>query len=249
MLKTFPNVRWLSSFNASTLQRFNGIIFSNELLDAMPVRRFAWDAKANEWFEWGVALDKGKFIWTRLRKNVAAARQSAANIASECWPSSILKPPSSLLGMLPDGFTIETSPAAENWWREAANALGRGKLLAIDYGLTADELFVPERTGGTLRAYFRHHATDDLLANPGEQDLTAHVNFTAIQTAGEAAGLKTERFESQSKFLTQTLEKIANGGMESWDWTPQRARQFQTLTHPEHLGRAFRVLVQSRKEC
>ena len=148
--------------------------------------------------------------------------------------------------VLPDGYTIEISTAAENWWRAAAGVLARGKLLAIDYGFTAGEMFSPARTGGTLRAYSRHHATGDLLANPGDQDLTAHVNFSAIQKAGEDAGLATEFFGSQTKFLVDILaaaEKNSSLGT----WTPGRTRQFQTLTHPEHLGRAFRVLVQTRQ--
>jgi SAM-dependent MidA family methyltransferase len=118
--------------------------------------------------------------------------------------------------------------------------------MTIDYGLTNDELFSPGRTRGTLRAYFRHHATDDLLANAGEQDLTAHVNFSAIQSVGEACGLKTETFSTQAQFLTRVLEKAAKD--ESFGgWNASRTRQFQTLTHPEHLGRAFRVLVQSKQ--
>ena len=111
--------------------------------------------------------------------------------------------------MLPDGYTIETCPAAENWWREAAGILERGKLMTIDYGLTAEELFSPDRLRGTLRAYFRHHASDDILANVGEQDLTAHVNFSAIQAAGESVGLRTEMFSTQSQFLTRILEKAS----------------------------------------
>ena len=149
------------------------------------------------------------------------------------------------MAVLPDGYTIETCPAAESWWREAANVLGHGKLLTIDYGFTADELFSPSRPRGTLRAYFRHHASDDFLANVGEQDLTVHVNFSAIQAAGEFAGLRTEMFSTQSQFLTQILEKAAKDNSLG-AWTSTQARQFQTLTHPEHLGRAFRVLVQSR---
>jgi SAM-dependent MidA family methyltransferase len=163
------------------------------------------------------------------------------------------------LAVLPDGYTIETCPAAESWWREAAGILERGKLMTIDYGLTADELFSPSRPRGTLRAYFRHHVSDDLLANVGGQDLTAHVNFSVIQSAGESVGLRTEIFSTQSQFLTRILEKTlreksfselvspkSDGGGSEDGWTPARARQFQTLTHPEHLGRAFRVLVQSR---
>ena len=147
--------------------------------------------------------------------------------------------------MLPDGYIVESAPAAERWWRDAAGALAHGKLLAIDYGFTADEMFSPARARGTLRAYCRHHVNDDLLANPGEQDLTAHVNFSAIQKAGEDGGLKTEFFSSQAKFLTEIVAKAAQANSLG-TWSPSQSRQFQTLTHPEHLGRAFRVLVQSR---
>ena len=147
--------------------------------------------------------------------------------------------------VLPDNYTIEISPAAENWWREAAGILAHGKLLAIDYGFNSDEQFSPARTNGTLRAYFRHQVSNDILANAGEQDLTAHVNFSAIQAAGESRGLLTEAFCTQPQFLTRILAEATK--MNSLgDWDARRIRQFQTLTHPEHLGRAFRVLVQGR---
>jgi SAM-dependent MidA family methyltransferase len=232
-LKNFaPRVRWLSRFNDLKIQRFNGIIFSNELLDAMPVQRFGWDAKNKKWFEWGVAVDGEKFVWSRMSEPVSGSTVQRFN-------------DSQLESVLPDNYTVEISPTAENWWREASGFLERGKLLAIDYGLTADELFSPARTNGTLRAYFRHHLADDILAKVGEQDLTAHVNFSAIQKVGEVAGLKTEMFSTQTKFLTQILEKSLQDKT-CGEWSASRTRQFQTLTHPEHLGRAFRVLVQSR---
>jgi SAM-dependent MidA family methyltransferase len=292
-LKKFKQVRWVSSFEDSRFQRLNGIIFSNELLDAMPVRRFGWDARARKWFEWGVTLEGDKFVWTRRRflplPQGGEGWDEGAVLASQvhgegqglsgrsfrakadevrpreldwmldvgCWmfdvsgfmmrssSSSILHLPASLLAVLPDGYTIETCPAAENWWRQAARALRHGRLMTIDYGLTADEFFSPSRTRGTLRAYFRHHATDDLLANPGEQDLTAHVNFSAIQAAGEACGLATEQFPTQGRFLTRILANAVKSGL--WEkMKPAEARQFQTLTHPDHLGRAFRVLIQSK---
>ena len=74
--------------------------------------------------------------------------------------------------------------------------------------------------------------------------MTAHVNFSAIRKIGEENGLKTGMFSTQTKFLAQILKKTLKE--KSFDWNASRARQFQTLTHPEHLGRAFRVLVQSR---
>ena len=151
-----------------------------------------------------------------------------------------------LLAVLPDGFTLELCPAARHWWRQAAAALRHGQLLTLDYGLTAEQILAPERSQGTLRAYHRHRVSPDLLAHPGDQDLTAHVNFTQLQLAGESAGLRTDSLSSQTQFLTaiagQTWESASRFG----EWTPSLTRQFQTLTHPEHLGRPFRVLVQSR---
>ncbi len=210
---------------SAIVNRVQGVIFSNELLDAFPVHRLGWDANGRKWFEWGVAWDGDKFVWARM----------------ECRRPPAVPP--ELLDVLPDAYTIEISPAAEAWWMAAANGLDEGKLLTIDYGLTQDERFLPQRQEGTLRAYFRHHP-GEILANPGEQDLTAHVNFSAIQSAGEACGLTTENFSTQSQFLTRILEKAATDpSFGNW---AARARQFQTLTHPEHLGRAFRILVQTR---
>ncbi|HTY86000.1 MAG TPA: SAM-dependent methyltransferase [Candidatus Acidoferrum sp.] len=237
-LKPFgTRIRWrarfgdVSSFTGSAAdakaRRFHGVIFSNELLDAMPVHRYGWDAANKNWYEWGVALDGERFVWAKIRN------PKFKNQNPELEP------------VLPDGYTIETCPAAEAWWQAAAGALGRGKLMTIDYGLAADELFSPARLRGTVRAYFRHQASDDLLARVGEQDLTAHVNFPAIRKTGEAAGLSTESFQTQAQFLTQILAKAAKSGSLG-EWGSTLARQFQTLTHPEHLGRAFRVLIQAR---
>ena len=220
-----------------------GIIFSNELLDAMPVRRLGWDAKRRAWFEWGVTLQAGRFAWTRL-----GAEGLAVALPELLKEFPQLQPPQAgeLLPVLPDGFTLEVSPAAKQWWREAALALHSGKLVAIDYGLTADELLVPERKEGTLRAFRHHRPSGDVLACPVEQDVTAHVNFTAIRAAGESAGLNTEALETQAQFLTRIAARTWQKETPFAEWTPDRTRQFQTLTHPEHLGRSFRVLVQSR---
>lgn len=207
------------------------IIFANELLDAMPVHRLGWDAKERTWFEWGITAEDGRFAWARMP-------------AATCR----LPEPSPLESVLPDGFVREVCPSAADWWREAARVLGCGRLVTFDYGLLAEELLVPERLNGTLRAYSRHRLSSDVLSDPGDQDITAHVDFSAIQQAGESAGLQTETFATQSQFLTQIAAKILGGEVRFGEWTPERTRQFQTLTHPEHLGRAFRVMVQSRGE-
>ena len=211
------DVRWAK--NLAELGDVEGVIFSNELLDAFPVQKFGWDAKACQWFEWGVDAEKDKFTWVKL-----------ATIRLETFPEELLE-------HLPDGFVFERSPQAENWWQAAARSLRRGKLVAFDYGFTFEELL--QRPHGTLRAYKDHRMVTDLLADPGEQDLTAHVNFSAIQQAGEQAGLKTEFFGNQGQFLTRILAE-----MPVPNWTDKQRQQFMTLAHPGQLGSQFRVLVQ-----
>jgi len=319
-LKEFaPRIRWLAHLEAPCAKAgtvgenwqlaignwkssaVQGVIFSNELLDAMPVHRFGWDAGEHKWFAWGVTIVDGKFVWTRLGESTVLSPQSivctpprsADSLVRETarregdartWLSALRDLPRELLDVLPDGFTTEVCPAAEAWWRTAAAALARGKLLTIDYGLTGDEWFAPERRAGTLRAYHHHHLSSDVLQNPGAQDMTAHVNFTALQRAGEAAGLQTDGLFTQPQFLTKIAERVWRascqneffGGTSSaspklgtvfpgesgarvtcpsgkdlrsagaGEWAPDQTRQFQTLIHPEHLGRSFRVLVQSR---
>ena len=224
-----------------------GIIFCNELLDAIPAHRLGWDAKERKWYEWGVTSEGGRFVWTRMPANSPKPKVTSPRWNSEPsfgnWPFAI---GSELLDVLPDGFTVEINPAAEQWWWEAASVLECGRLVTLDYGLTADEFFAPERREGTARAYSHHRSGGNILSHPGEQDITAHVNFTAIQVAGESAGLRTDGLLTQAQFLTGIAARVCNGGASFGAWSLERTRQFQTLTHPEYLGQSFRVLVQSR---
>ncbi len=116
--------------------------------------------------------------------------------------------------------------------------------MTLDYGLSAGEFFAPHRRDGTVRGYHQHQLASDLLASPGQQDLTAHVNFSAVELVGKAAGLATESFRTQGEFLTRVLKDF--WPLETRPLTAEQVRQFQTLTHPQHLGRSFRVLAQSR---
>jgi SAM-dependent MidA family methyltransferase len=87
---------------------------------------------------------------------------------------------------------------------------------------------------------------DDVVVNPGEQDITASVNFTVLQTMGELAGLSSMPLITQEKFLIKIFVVSLEGPGKFPEWTGERRRQFQMLTHPEHLGRPFRVLQQKR---
>jgi SAM-dependent MidA family methyltransferase len=234
-------VLWISSLaELKKNRKISGVVFSNELLDAMPVKRIGWDAAKKRWFEWGVSLQNEKSVWAKMPEISKSKFQVPS---SEVQVPNL---PDELLNVLPDGFTMEISPAAESWWRAAAGILKIGKLLTIDYGCAAEELIIPERGDGTLRGYANHRVVEDLLTNPGETDITAHVNFSAIQQTGESVGLKTEAFISQEKFLTDIAAQTWKNPESFAAWTPARLRQFQTLTHPEHLGPPFRVLIQNR---
>jgi SAM-dependent MidA family methyltransferase len=242
-----PQVRWLDAWERVAERAVRGVIFSNELLDAMPVHRLGWDAIAKRWFEWGVGLEGDQFVWRHLPRGSGGAFAVGVDEAAEVRsPLASLAPvnlPAELLAVLPDGFTTEVCPQAARWWTQAASRLGVGRLLTFDYGLRGEDFFTPERSKGTLRAYRAHRLCPDVLADPGAQDLTAHVNFSSLQTAGEAAGLRTEGCWPQGVFLTRLVQTDSAASAIS---TPAQARQFQTLTHPEHLGARFRVLVQSR---
>ena len=231
-------VTWFADLAQLPPGGVNGVVFANELLDAFPVRRFGWEAAGRRWFEWGVAVKGEHFVWQKMPE---APESIMADLAQ-----AGLVPPPELLAVLPDGCIWELCPAAGSWWQQAAHSLRHGKLLTLDYGLTAEQFLAPEHCQGTLRAYRQHRASAEVLAHPGEQDLTAHVNFTRLQRAGEAAGLQTETLSSQAQFLTTVAQRAWDNLSSFGEWTPNRSRQFQTLTHPEHLGRTFRVLVQSR---
>lgn len=220
--------KWFPNWAALPATGVRGAVFSNELLDAFPVHRLGWSRESAAWFEWGVTWEGGRFDWVRMPGNPPVAAE-------------LDNTPPELRAVLPDGFTVDLCPAATIWWEEAARRLRSGWLVAVDYGLTAEQRFAPGRANGTLRAYAGHRLATDLLARPGEQDLTADVDFTALIKAGERMGLRLDIFASQSQFLTRIAAQMWAAGVA---WDAVQTRQFQTLIHPEHLGRAFQVLVQ-----
>lgn len=230
-------VTWVNGIEDLPDNFIRGIILSNELLDAFAVHRLGWSAVEKAWFEWLVDWHQDGPVWYRTEP-VALPESLKPHLPPVTEP---------LASLLPDGFTTEICPAARAWWATAARKLNAGWLLTFDYGLEALDFLSPERAQGTLRAYRNHHLVDDPLTDPGEQDLTAHINFTAIRETGEQAGLLTRHDEAQSRFLTRILAS-ANTGTKppAFNWTPAQIRQFQTLTHPDHLGRSFRVLAQRR---
>lgn len=231
ILDKHPRVQWLSSWESLPAKSIEGIVFCNELLDAFPVERISWDVISGEWFAWEVANQNGKLCWHRSQNH----HQNVLDFSR--------KIPSQIRQHLPNGFTTEVSSKACDWWNAAARRIRRGYLFAIDYGFTFEERFAAHRRQGTLRAYTQHRLSNDLLKNPGEQDITAHVDFTAIQQAGYEAGLIDACFQSQEQFLGNITKRILKNSPQSLALISRR-RQLQTLIHPNHFGHAFSVLAQ-----
>ena len=188
------------------------------------------------WIEWGVTFNGERFCWAPIAESSApfslgSSGDDGLNVTQ-------------LSTCLPDGFAVEISAAAVQWWRDAAKCLDRGWLLTMDYGLKVEELFSPSRVQGTLRSYRQHRLVQDVLADPGDQDITAQVNFTSLQATGAEEGLQTLDYTSQEKFLTRAASILWRESHDPWD--VKSTQQFQTLTHPVHLGRTFQVIIQSR---
>ncbi len=222
-------VRWLDALPAA----FSGCVIANEVLDAMPAVLFRWNAAgAPELL--GVALD---------------ARPEAA--APFRWAAREAPPPTAatLAARMPPlpGYQSEMNPQAEAWVRDLGRWLQRGAALLIDYGFPRAEYYHPQRLRGTLMCHFRHHAHDQALILAGLQDITAHVDFTAMADAALDGGLDVLGYTSQARFLMNAglTDLIRAPG----DDPAQRARQLtalNTLLSEAEMGELFKVLAVGR---
>lgn len=244
------HVRWFDGWESLPQEGVTGVIFSNELLDAFSVHRLGWDAKAGKWFEWGVGIEGADCRWMRCPDSEGQALDLARNYLRFSglidWNAADAESDlnlNSFSAILPDGFILEVCPSAWQWWEIASEALKSGYLMTFDYGFDVQELISPLRASGTLRAYHKHHLSDDLLARPGEQDLTASINFTMLQVIAEKIGLRLAMKGTQNLFLSQLVSRALKNGGAPAAWDPHRLRQFHTLTHPDHLGEALKVIV------
>lgn len=209
---------------------FIGVVVANEVLDAMPVHRFrVTDAGVEEQYvqrgERGYTATYGAAQSEALSTRLAElARQQA----------------------LAAGYESEINLAAEEWIGTLGNMLERGVIVLIDYGFPAAEFYHPERRAGTLMCHYRHRAHDDPFVYPGLQDITAHVDFTAMADAALAAGLNVSGFTNQASFLMGCglLELVGT------DDDPQtqitNAAAVKKLTLPSEMGELFKVLGLSR---
>lgn len=214
-----------------------GLIFSNELLDAFPVHRVC--LRGGQLRELCVGLDEaGNFIWTE---------QAPSN-------TRLAKHFSRLNATLAEGQIAEVNLAAEEWLADAASALKRGYVITVDYGAEALELFQStERSEGTLRGFRAHQFVADLLAHPGEHDLTTTINWTGLKQAGETAGLETISLERQDEFLLRAgllyeLERLTAELPNEAERMRLRVSAREMIL-PGGMSRSFQVLSQKKKEA
>ena len=210
----------------------HGCVFSNELLDAMPVHRVLGENHG-------------------LRELYVAADTSGFHEQPGPLSTSALADYFAGQGVaLHDQQQAEVCLEACRWIEKVAGKLASGFVLTIDYGRPARELYDERHMRGTLLAYARHRASEDYFRAPGEQDLTAHVNFTALEKWGQQAGLQLTGFTSQSNFLLALARHTQFEDFQSQGMNEQqqaRARLlFKTLIYPEGMGETFQVLIQHK---
>jgi SAM-dependent MidA family methyltransferase len=222
-------VRWLDALPDA----FSGCVVANEVLDAMPAVLFRWNAAGSPELL-GVALDARPEAVAPFRWAVREAPPPTAALLAARMP------------VLP-GYQSEINPQAEAWVRDLGRWLHRGAALLIDYGFPQAEFYHPQRLRGTLMCHFRHHAHDQALILPGLQDITTHVDFTAMADAALDGGLDVMGYTSQARFLMNAglTELIRAPG----DDPAQRARQLtalNTLLSEAEMGELFKVLAVGR---
>jgi SAM-dependent MidA family methyltransferase len=226
-LKDLPQVRWLDGMPDS----FSGVVLANEVLDAMPVELVI--RKDGRWQRQMVTIENGAFAFVQQELPEALALHVMRQVPDADG--------------LPDGYLTEIHPVAEGFMASLAAMMkdGRGAAFLFDYGFPAHEYYLDQRMGGTLMCHYRHHAHPDPFYLPGLQDITAHVDFTAMALAAQDAGLPVLAYMNQASFLLG-----AGIGELLMETSPDDALRFlpqskavQKLVSPAELGELFKVLV------
>lgn len=225
-------VRWLDTMPDEPV---NGVLVANELIDALPVERFTITDGAV--CSLGVGWDGDAFVWQ--------ARPAPAGLAT------LVAELQTALGYdLPDGYTSEICAQLPAWLDAAAGWIDQGVALLFDYGYTRREYYLPERTTGTLRCYYRHRAHEDPFLWPGLQDITAWVDFSWLAAAAAAAGFDVAGYTTQANFLLAA-------GIEDYVAMPagdpqaqlELAQGLRKLLLPGEMGEAVKVIALSRGQA
>ena len=211
-----------------------GVFFSNEVLDAFPVHRLVQDA--GRLAELYVAVDaKGKFVWSKGPLSTARLDEFFREYSVE----------------LDDDQIVEVNLEIDSWLARVAEKLQAGYVITVDYGAESCDLYDPSlRPHGTLRGFSRHSFVDDVLAQPGDYDITASINWTQVQTVGARLGFTTVAFAPQDKFLLDAglvneLERELRKAATAADKLSLSAGAREMIL-PGGMASSFQVLVQKR---
>jgi len=227
-------VTWLSPDEFSSGRfTFSGCLYSNELIDALPVHRVVVTGGGLE--EIYVTSKDGELCEETGPLSTSAIQEYLARIAIELHP----------------GQQAEINLAAPAWLASASRALQKGFILTIDYGFPAAELFAPHRTRGTLLCYYRHQTEENPYIRLGHQDITSHVDFTTLMKCGEELGLKPEWFGEQYRFLlssgiVEEIEEIERSAVSDEQKLKLRLALKKLIMPEGGMGDTFRMLIQSK---
>jgi SAM-dependent MidA family methyltransferase len=218
-------VTWIDTLAGLSIE---GLALANEVADALPFERFRKEAGEHrllgvEWHESGL--------------------RAAPDPRHTFEPAAAIGLDPELIGAWPDGYTSEFRPMLGPWIGTIGDSLQRGIVLLIDYGLTRQEYYGPERSGGTLMCHYRHRAHCDPFLYPGLQDITAWVDFSACAEAACTAGLTLRAFTPQGGWL---IEALAGAGLPTAALAPEAAAQLKTLVLPGEMGERFKLLALTR---
>lgn len=216
------DVNWVD--RPENLPEFMGVHFSNELFDALPFDIV--EAREGAWHEVLVHANEAGFSF----------KTSQQRIQNTDLPQR------------PDGFQTELRRHQRELLESVSARMRRGFLLAIDYGMSRNELLAPHRAGGTLACYAQHRRDEAPLESPGEKDITAQVDFTALARDAAACALVLEGYTDQHHFLVGA----STGLLKSLDGAPPSPstlkilRALRTLLHPETMGTQFKAILFSK---
>jgi SAM-dependent MidA family methyltransferase len=208
-------------------ERFRGVMLANEVADAMPVHALAW--RANGIVERGVSEIDGKLSW--------AERPASGELLAAARRIEVPVPYASEIGLV-----------GRAWMKLLAARLERGALLVIDYGFPQREYYHPQRSMGTLMCHYRHRAHGDVFFHPGLQDITAHVDFSALAQAAREGGLEVLGYANQAQFLVNCgiTEELGREDASDVARYAPRAAEAQKLLSPAEMGELFKVLAVGR---
>jgi SAM-dependent MidA family methyltransferase len=217
-------VQWLDTLPT----KFRGVILANEVLDALPVDLFHY--QAGQLFERRVGARDQQFIWVEKPIQDDLLRNAVEAI--------------DLPAFLREDYLSEINPTLTPYIHSLIECVEAGKLLFIDYGFLRSSYYHPDRNRGTLICHYRHHAHPDPFFYPGLQDITAHVDFTTVGLAAQAAGAEVALYTQAEFLLAQGLLSLyekARQGLNIRQET-QLSQAVQKLLQPQEMGELFKVM-------